>query len=269
MANCDVGVYQVRCKVNSWIYIGGSERSRLNRWSCHRAQLRTGVHYSKKLQEDWSKYGEKKFVFEVLEDCSKKKVRDREQYYLDLHFGKKCYNVQPNARSGLGSKRDPANHDARSAKASARCTKEWRAAVSARVIKQHAEGNFGASTWTEESRHLLSESLSKALKGHPGWTKGQKRTPEQCARYKAAAQLREQSRRDGTLAPYTGERHWAYGTTWSAETRITIAATKAATKAAKHEEHLSDYFAGPRASRQSLESFLTKGPKCTHSKQAA
>ena len=258
-----IGVYQIRCKRNGWRYFGGAERSIENRHSVHFSKLNAGLH-TRRLQEDYDKYGPKAFVTEVLVECRKSDVRKIEQEYLDKYFGKKCYNVHPKANSPLGCKFDPAGHERRSAKATARCTAEWRAAVSARVKAQHAAGNFGHATWLEENKEATYAKIGAALKGRTGSNHpcyGRKNTPEQLYRYCAAARLREQKRRDGTLEPYIGERHWAYGTTWSAETRATIAATKAATKAAKHEEHLSDYFGGPRASKQSLESFLTKGPK--------
>ena len=42
------------------------------RWNRHRFQLNFGSHPNKALQADWTKQGEKDFVFEVLSELERK-----------------------------------------------------------------------------------------------------------------------------------------------------------------------------------------------------
>lgn len=59
------GIYQIRNKRNRRIYIGCTMSLR-GRWISHRALLRTNKHKNTELQNDWNKYGESAFVFEVI-----------------------------------------------------------------------------------------------------------------------------------------------------------------------------------------------------------
>ena len=60
------GIFQVKNTANGKVLLGSSLNldGALNG---HRFMLRTGSHRNKALQEDWNKYGEDKFVFEILE----------------------------------------------------------------------------------------------------------------------------------------------------------------------------------------------------------
>lgn len=63
--------------------------------------MRNNKHHSPHLQAAWNKYGEKHFVFQILETCEpiKDTLMLLEQKYLDL---KPEYNIQCTAYSCLG-----------------------------------------------------------------------------------------------------------------------------------------------------------------------
>jgi group I intron endonuclease len=198
-----IGVYRIRCKRNNRAYVGGSEKSVENRFSYHKAMLRKNAHYSVALQKDWNLYGEKEFVFEVLERTDKTSVRAREQFHLDNTASSKKYNSHPNSVSSLGSKRTLAQRALASEKAKLRCTDEWRELVRQRVVAQHKLGKFGRSTWKDGTAETVRRKTSgknnpmfgtTGSAAHPAF--GRVTTPEQRARYRQAAIKREAKKRD-------------------------------------------------------------------------
>lgn len=60
------GIYQIRNIKNNHRYIGASEHIQA-RWHQHRALLKAGNHYNKRLQTAWNRHGAEAFTFEVLE----------------------------------------------------------------------------------------------------------------------------------------------------------------------------------------------------------
>lgn len=93
--------------INDKFYIG-SAIDLHNRKACHFSSLSKGKHKNSKLQRAWDKYGEKSFIFqiiEIVEDTSK--LIEKEQYYLDKMnpFKESGYNICTIAKSSLGVKR--------------------------------------------------------------------------------------------------------------------------------------------------------------------
>jgi len=76
------GIYQIRNKKNGKVYIGSTANFK-KRWRVHRSSLRGGYHFNEHLQRAWNKYGEFSFAFEILEQCSIKHLREKEQIYLE------------------------------------------------------------------------------------------------------------------------------------------------------------------------------------------
>lgn len=77
------GIYCITCIPTGEKYIGQSIAIK-RRWATHRRELRTGTHYNRHLQRTYDKYGPDNFTYEILEQCSKDKLNDREQFYIKL-----------------------------------------------------------------------------------------------------------------------------------------------------------------------------------------
>ena len=80
------GVYEIVNTLNGKRYIGSSVNIR-SRFQHHRAELRSGKHHNRHLQNAWDKYGEENFTFEVLFYCERSHTLVYEQQFLD--------NLQP------------------------------------------------------------------------------------------------------------------------------------------------------------------------------
>lgn len=60
-------VYKITCLVNGRYYIGRTKDYR-GRVSGHKLELEKGTHYSKEMQDDYNKFGQDNFSWELLED---------------------------------------------------------------------------------------------------------------------------------------------------------------------------------------------------------
>lgn len=76
------GVYKITCLENNMFYIGSSKHIE-KRWKEHKKDLNLNHHANMFLQEDWNKYGEISFKFEILEETSEEERYNVEQKYLD------------------------------------------------------------------------------------------------------------------------------------------------------------------------------------------
>lgn len=99
------GIYQIKCAVTDKAYVGSAINPRRRRRQ-HWCDLRKGAHRNPKLQAAWNKYGEKSFMFEVIEHVPRDEdLISREQHHLDQLFESGLQlNIQPNAHSSLGTK---------------------------------------------------------------------------------------------------------------------------------------------------------------------
>lgn len=81
----DNGIYKITNNKNGKIYIGYATVSFGDRRDTHFACLRNGYHFNKELQNDFVKYGEDSFVFDVVEVINSDDIeiyKEREQYYI-------------------------------------------------------------------------------------------------------------------------------------------------------------------------------------------
>lgn len=62
-----VTIYGIRCVANGMIYVGCTAGRPSKRWREHRCLLKSGRHTSSSMVADFSKYGNERFVLEVLE----------------------------------------------------------------------------------------------------------------------------------------------------------------------------------------------------------
>jgi group I intron endonuclease len=92
------GIYIIRNVQTGDYYGGGTENSLARRFRVHKNLLNKGKHFNERLQRAWNKYGEDAFVFEILQEADKSKVRLLEQNWIDEHIDDpKCYNMSRSA----------------------------------------------------------------------------------------------------------------------------------------------------------------------------
>lgn len=69
--------------MNKKVYIGKTERKNpLNRFKKHLDGLKYNYHPNKHLLSAFKKYGENAFIFEIVEETTKKLISEREQHYI-------------------------------------------------------------------------------------------------------------------------------------------------------------------------------------------
>ncbi|MFD6209715.1 GIY-YIG nuclease family protein [Peribacillus sp. NPDC060253] len=76
------GIYQILNLKNNKVYIGQTNNL-LYRRSQHFRSLKDNKHYNNYLQRAFNKFGEKLFVFEVLEYCCTEELNVRERYWIE------------------------------------------------------------------------------------------------------------------------------------------------------------------------------------------
>lgn len=74
------GIYQITCRGRHYI---GSSKNVWERLYDHRSELRGNNHANSILQNHWNKYGEESFSVEIIEQCSLKLLKPREQHWID------------------------------------------------------------------------------------------------------------------------------------------------------------------------------------------
>lgn len=96
-----IGVYKITNTLNGHCYIGSSAtiEQRLKR---HYYDLVKNIHRSIYLQRAFNKYGKTVFELEVLEECTKDVLIEREQFWMDKELP--IYNMSKVAGSCLGYK---------------------------------------------------------------------------------------------------------------------------------------------------------------------
>lgn len=99
------GIYVIRNKINTKLYIGSAAVSIKQRFHKHYSDLKYNRHHSAHLQASWNKYGSNSFEFLIVEECLPEDCLVLEQYYIDYYdaCNPGCgYNSAPTAGSTLG-----------------------------------------------------------------------------------------------------------------------------------------------------------------------
>ena len=78
-------IYQIINMINGKSYIGKTEYSIENRWKEHSRAYKYEQNQSRALYRAMNKYGIENFNFEILEECEKSKLSEREIYYISLY----------------------------------------------------------------------------------------------------------------------------------------------------------------------------------------
>lgn len=78
-----IGIYKITNKINNKIYIGQSVNIK-SRWADHKKNAFNANYkeYNKYLYRAFRKYGLENFTFEIIEECSREELNDRENYYI-------------------------------------------------------------------------------------------------------------------------------------------------------------------------------------------
>lgn len=94
------GIYLIINHANNKVYVGSTRTSFKDRWNSHLDCLRKNNHGNPYLQNAWNKYGAAMFEFKIAEDIEDdNNILEIEQYYIDVFFGKECYNMHRIAKS--------------------------------------------------------------------------------------------------------------------------------------------------------------------------
>jgi len=78
-----IGIYKITNTDNNKCYIGQSVHM-VQRLGDHKRNLRKGEHINEYFQRAYNKYGIDKFVYEVIEECDKEQLNDKELFWIDL-----------------------------------------------------------------------------------------------------------------------------------------------------------------------------------------
>src|SRR5579864_2453635 len=149
------GIYVWENLVTGKLYVGLSSNIYL-RFNVHISRLRRGIHWNKHLQASWNKYGEKYFIFRILEVVEQNILVEREQYWIDFYksYDKKYgYNLNPIANRTTGYHHTP---EARRKISEANLKKDY-----SWVTKEQKErlGNLRKGTkLTEEHKKKISDA---------------------------------------------------------------------------------------------------------------
>lgn len=97
----DIGVYLLKCIPENRIYIGSTNQSFRARFSNHYKFLKNGNLGNKKLQEDYNKYGESNFEFEIIGVYPENLTVNYEKQFIDslnpyYNVNKACNNSKTN-----------------------------------------------------------------------------------------------------------------------------------------------------------------------------
>lgn len=94
------GVYKIENTINGNIYVGVSIDCDYRKKS-HIRLLNNNKHTNSHLQRAWNKYGEKSFIFSIIEKCNKEDLPQREIYWISYYDS--CNNGYNQTYGGDGT----------------------------------------------------------------------------------------------------------------------------------------------------------------------
>ncbi len=181
------GIYRIINKVNDKRYIGSTNNFEKG-WKDRLRTLKKGKHHNPHLQRAWNKYGEKNFVFEIVNEVAgdNAALLAREQIYLDEGFALGIlYNIAKVAGGG-----DLGYHQGMLGKTHTNETKDKIAENNRkRIYTQETKDNIrkGVNKWYEthegsrknkkhtiEAKQKMSVGQIKYFETHDAWNKGKK-----------------------------------------------------------------------------------------------
>lgn len=166
--NKTVGIYCIKNLVNGKTYVGQSVCIE-DRKSKHLSSLRNNNNDNRNLQDDWNKYGESSFKFDLLETCSREELDEKESFYISkLKSDVIGYNLTDGGRRGFKHNPELLKLESISQKKRYEDNPELHVQCRINALKQWSnpeikekitgENNFMyGKTHTEEARKKISE----------------------------------------------------------------------------------------------------------------
>jgi len=147
-------------------YVGSATDIR-RRTNNHFLWLRRGCHWNPRLSAAYAIHGREAFTYEVLEECPREQLFEREQYWIDTL--KPNYNVRSIAESNRGLRVTPESNAKRSATLKRTLASPEARATKARVIREvWADSEQKArriaalkAVWTPKKRSAWSERMKQ------------------------------------------------------------------------------------------------------------
>lgn len=172
----EFGVYSIRNLQNGKVYIGSTSAMGFReRLKDHLRSLRRHAHPNSHLQRAWDLYGERSFVFEILDVISDKAmIAPKEQSYIDNIPPDQCYNIAP---AMPGKPLSPETKAKISAKVSA--------SLLGHIVSDESKQRMSAAA---KGRKRTPESVAKTAAGNRG------KSPSQEVRDKISAALKGRRR---------------------------------------------------------------------------
>ena len=101
------GIYTITNITNNKIYVGSAENNFEIRKNKHFKDLKNNKHPNPHLQSSYNKYGEKNFIFEILEEQPKELCKYIETYWINILDTKnpfRGYNINDPIKNNKGRK---------------------------------------------------------------------------------------------------------------------------------------------------------------------
>ncbi len=90
-----IGIYKIINNITKEIYIGQSTNIKI-RWAQHKRAFKNNEYPHLKIYQAFKKYGLENFSFEVIEQCEKDELNEREQYWIKYYNSYiNGYNMTP------------------------------------------------------------------------------------------------------------------------------------------------------------------------------
>jgi len=175
------GIYRIINVVNGKLYVGSSTNVAYRLW-WHRRELSFNRHENRYLQNAWNKHGESSFKFELLFNCEREQLLQKEQETIDRYkstWKDSGYNICFNTRNCLGVKRSPETREKMKGNTNAKgrkgCHHSQESKELMSIAKLGKPSNSKGHKCSEEAKHLMTiAKLGKPSnnKGKPNPYKG-------------------------------------------------------------------------------------------------
>lgn len=164
--NCKVGIYAIIHDESERAYVGQSSDI-VKRWIYHKMRLRNNDHHCQYLQRMWNKYGLQAFTFEVLQLCNVEDLNELECFWSNEWSDNLLISVRPPGDCARGWKHSESTKVKMSISAlKVGADPEERKRRSDRAKAQHAAGNFGQATWSQEVKDKMAKIARNNLLVH-------------------------------------------------------------------------------------------------------